>query len=191
MELQAKVSFATESPLDAAAALGDAGDVLAELFLYLARPGHELEAEAVVDHGEAAGGERQALTIGAAHMLAGRGLHVRQSRLGRDHCTHRVQFASTQGVQEIALHDDALTLPPGEPFACKMFGTSLHGVARLATKPAHGERHGIALNEAMVDPGRAGSGDLLVEVEIAAVGEHQRRAPVVRPPKAADLDDPS
>jgi hypothetical protein len=25
------------------------------------RPGHELEAEAVVDHGEAAGGEREAL----------------------------------------------------------------------------------------------------------------------------------
>jgi hypothetical protein len=54
-----------------ATVLSDAGDVLAELLLDLARPGHELETETVVDHGEAAGGERQALTVGAAHMLAG------------------------------------------------------------------------------------------------------------------------
>jgi len=82
MELQAKVSFATEGPLDAATALGDSSDVLAELLLDLARPGHELEAEAVVDHGEAAGGERQALTVRCRSHARRRGLQVRQSRLG-------------------------------------------------------------------------------------------------------------
>jgi len=84
------------------------------------------------------------------------------------------------------------------------------GPCRRARPRLRGVRHGPAWRRALRDQtrpwraaigsrstsrwsiqGRAGSGDLLVEVEIAAVGEHQRRAPVVRPPKAADLYDPS
>ena len=46
----------------------------AELLFERRRPRHELEAEAVVDHGEAAGSEREALTVGAGDILAGRGM---------------------------------------------------------------------------------------------------------------------
>ena len=40
----------------------------------------------------------------------------------------------------------SLTLAAGEPFVSVMFGAGLHGIARLAAEPAHGERHRFALN---------------------------------------------
>src|SRR5690606_5066584 len=54
LKLEAEPALAAEIPIDAAAVAGDAGDVAAELLVEGWRPGHELEAEAVVDHGEAA-----------------------------------------------------------------------------------------------------------------------------------------
>ena len=58
------------------------------------RPGHELEAEPVVDHGEAAGGERQALAIGAGDMLAGRRLVCSGSPVSAESfAPDRIEFA--------------------------------------------------------------------------------------------------
>jgi hypothetical protein len=66
-----------KAPVDAAVAARDAGDVAAKLLFEGGRPGHELEAEAVIDHGEAAGGEREALAIGAGDIFAGRAIEGR------------------------------------------------------------------------------------------------------------------
>ena len=71
--LTGRAPVAAEAPVDPAIRAGDAGDVAAELLFEGGRPGHELEAEAVVDHGEAAGGEREALPIGPGDILARRG----------------------------------------------------------------------------------------------------------------------
>src|SRR5690606_21521238 len=73
--LEAEVALAPQAPLDPAAALGDAGNVLAELVFDLAGPGHELEAErsvdaACFDHREAARRERELAAIDARHMFA-------------------------------------------------------------------------------------------------------------------------
>src|SRR5690606_4980601 len=65
LRLETEAALAPEIPIDAAIVAGDAGDVTAELFFKRRRPGHELEAQAFIDHGEAAGGEREALAIGA------------------------------------------------------------------------------------------------------------------------------
>lgn len=54
----------------------------AELLFEGRRPGHELEAQAFADHGEAAEGEREALTVGARDVLAGCRLIERLSGLG-------------------------------------------------------------------------------------------------------------
>ena len=51
---EAEAALAPEVPIDTAVVAGDAGDVTADLLLNGGRPGHELEAEAIVDHGEAA-----------------------------------------------------------------------------------------------------------------------------------------
>src|SRR5690606_39250839 len=110
---EAEVAFAAERPVDAAAASGDAGDVLAELVFDLAGPGNELEAAPAVrgdafDHGEAAGGERELTAIGAGDIFASLRLHMRQAGLGRELVAHRVEFAPAQRRQKIALQNDTL-----------------------------------------------------------------------------------
>jgi hypothetical protein len=44
--------------------------MLADVLLDRRRPGDELEAQSVVDHGEAAGGEREPLPVGAGDVFA-------------------------------------------------------------------------------------------------------------------------
>ena len=56
---QAQAALSTERPIDAAIATGDARDMLAEIALQRWRPGHELKAQSIVDHGGAAGGEHK------------------------------------------------------------------------------------------------------------------------------------
>jgi hypothetical protein len=60
--------------------------VAAELLFEGRRPGDELETQAVLDHGEAAGGEREALTVGARDVLAGCRLIERLYGLGDEPC---------------------------------------------------------------------------------------------------------
>jgi hypothetical protein len=48
----------------------------AEMPVELRRPWDEREAQAVVDHGEAAGGQREALAVGAGDRLAARSRRV-------------------------------------------------------------------------------------------------------------------
>ena len=71
-----------ETPLDPAALLGDAGDMVSEMPVERRRPRDEGEAQAVVDHGEPAGGQREALAIGAGDHLAAGGRRVGKSVLG-------------------------------------------------------------------------------------------------------------
>ena len=51
-------AVAPEAPVNAAVVAGEARDVPAKLIFEGRRPGHKLEAEAVVDHGETARRER-------------------------------------------------------------------------------------------------------------------------------------
>src|ERR1700730_13847519 len=122
-------------------------------------------------------------------MLARRSLHMRQPRLGRQLLAYGVQFAASQRVEQIALQDDALTLATGEPFVSEVFGTGLHGIARLAAEPAHGERHRFALDQTMVEPGGARRRDLGAEIDVRTGGEYERRPLVLRPAEAPNLDD--
>ena len=80
-------------PVDTAIAARNARDVAAEMFLHRRCPRYELETETVVDHREAAGGERQALTISARDMFAaGRALE-RLPGLGRQLLANFLEFA--------------------------------------------------------------------------------------------------
>lgn len=55
--LQPKAPFAAEVPVNAPISAGDPRDMLAEIAFERRRPWHQLEAQSVVDHGEAAGRE--------------------------------------------------------------------------------------------------------------------------------------
>ena len=135
-------------------------------------PGHELETEPVIDHGEAAGGERHPLPIDARDVLAfGCGL-IGEASLGRELRRRVVQFPPPQGGEEIAREDHALPLPACEPFLREMIDARLHGVAHLGAEPASAERRVLG-EELAVEPGRPRRRHLRLDRKIRAGGERQ------------------
>ena len=62
--------LSAETPIDVPAGRNHAADMAPELLLQRRPPGHELKPHPIVDHGEPAGGERNALAIDARDMLA-------------------------------------------------------------------------------------------------------------------------
>ena len=86
--------------VDATGAVRHAGDVLTDLAFEGRRPGHELESEAVIDHGEAARREREALPVGARHILARCGLRELSAGLGRELLAKGVDLALPQHVDQ-------------------------------------------------------------------------------------------
>src|SRR3990170_372802 len=87
--LQAESALPAEATVDAAVRSGDAGDVLAEIAFQRRRPGHELEAEPVIDHGKAAGREHEALTVDTSDVFPARRLLERCPRLGGELLANR------------------------------------------------------------------------------------------------------
>lgn len=55
--LTTQPSFPAEAPFDATGIAHDAGDVLADALVEYGLPRHELETDAVIDHGKAAAGK--------------------------------------------------------------------------------------------------------------------------------------
>jgi len=70
-----------------------------------------------------------------------------------------------------------------------MFGARFHGVAGLAAESPHRERHRIALNQAVVEPGRPLRADLLTEIEIRADRQHQGGTRIAGLTKASYFDN--
>jgi hypothetical protein len=80
------------------------------------------KAQAVVDHGEPAGGQREALAIGAGDRLTASSQHVEHPPLGRHPGAGGVELMASQCGKEVALQNDARPLTVGEIFRCEMFG---------------------------------------------------------------------
>src|SRR5450432_3569803 len=74
--------FPTESPFDAAGIAHEAGDVLADTAVEHGLPRHQLETDAVIDHGKAAARELGGANKRAADVLAGLGGGERQTAFG-------------------------------------------------------------------------------------------------------------
>ena len=67
---ESETAFPTKTPVDPATWRHDAGDVATELLFQGWTPGHELEAEPIVDHGETPGGQGHTLAVDAGDMVA-------------------------------------------------------------------------------------------------------------------------
>ena len=128
MRLEAEASLAGKTPVDAVVIASDARDVAAKMFFQGWRPGHQLEAEAVIDHGEAAGGEQETLPVGTGDELAAAGTVEGLAGFGRELFAERLQLAATQRVDQVAGEGCALTLPLAEALFDQMVGTALLGV---------------------------------------------------------------
>ncbi len=69
-----------------------------------------------------------------------------------------------------------------------MIGARIHRTAHLRAESAIGDAR-AALDQPMVEPGRAGRFHLCSEVEVRARGEHQHRLLLAGPADRAQLDD--
>src|SRR3990167_7759943 len=186
--LEAEPALAAQRPVDAAAGADDAGHLAAELLFEGAGPGNEAETQAIVDHGEAAGGEREALTNDAGDLLAGRSRAVCKPGLARDLRADGIQLALAQRVEHSALEHRALAEATRQPLADEMISARVHRTPHLRAESTVRDT-GAALNEAMVEPGRAGRLHLRGEVEIRSRGEDQRRLRLTGLADAAQFDD--
>src|SRR3546814_15302145 len=95
------------------------------------RPGHELKAEAIVDHGEAARCEREPLPIGAGDVFAAPSLGECPAGLRGELVRQRVKLASAQRLDELAREDDALDVPFGVPLVDQLLTAPNHGAAKF------------------------------------------------------------
>ena len=99
------------------------------------------------------------------------------------------QLALPQGVEQIALQDDALSLPAAKTLVGQVLSTRCHGLADLAAEAAHGERHRLPLDQAVIEPRGTRRRHLAGKVEVGAVCEHQRWPLIVGAAEPSHLDD--
>ena len=142
-----------------------------DLLFERGRPGDELEAEAVVDHGEPPGGEREALAIGAGDIFPTTDMIEWQTGFGDELLAQRTDLAISQRVEQPAGEDHAAALPLGEALADQVFSPLLERLLHLGAKAALRQRDGLAGNRLPVEPGRARCVDLRVDVQVGTDGE--------------------
>ena len=97
-------------------------------------PWDQAESEAVVDQGEATGGQVNTLLIGAHDRVALLGRMIRQASARTDACSGRFKLSSPQRVEHIPHEYDALTLPLSEALGNEALDASVHRRADLAAE---------------------------------------------------------
>src|SRR5579863_10517598 len=81
-QLDAQPTLPPKTPINAAGMRHNACDLSPEVLLQSGPPGHQLEAEPIVDHGEPTRSEDDALTIDAGDLLALGRRAVHEARFG-------------------------------------------------------------------------------------------------------------
>jgi hypothetical protein len=185
---QADSSLAAEAPIDPAVAARDAGDMAAEMLFEGRRPRHELETQAVVEHGEPAGSEIEAATIGAGGIFTDAGLEGRLARLGRETLAQRVELATPQCLDQVAAEADATALSFRQTLTDEMLGTAVERVADVGAETSAAKRDWLAGDGLSVEPSGAVRGDLLLERKVRSDGERDT-APALRILEPAQLND--
>jgi len=83
-------------------------------------PGHEAEAQAVLEHGEAATGEHEGAAIDAAYALSVLNDAMLHAGLTGDLLRGRFDLAAAQGREQVAGEEDAMAAPLGETLIDKV-----------------------------------------------------------------------
>src|ERR1700730_14351825 len=99
-------------------------------------------------------------------MLAVRRWPIDEPGLGGNLPDRVVQFSVSQGVEQIASEEDALSLPAGEPVTGEMFGAPVHRLTDFAPEAAASHRNRLARKKLAIQPRRAWCCDLLLEGEV-------------------------
>src|SRR5690606_9885345 len=129
---EAEPALSSKAPVHPAIAAGETRDMAVEVLFERGRPGDELKAESVIDHGEAARRERETLAVGAGDIVAPGGAVERKAGFLRQPAAESLEFASAQRLNQVTVEDDPAMLPRGQSFPHQMLGAFLHGLADLA-----------------------------------------------------------
>ena len=167
--------LSAETPIYVPAWRDHAGDMVPELLLQRRPPGHELKPHPIIDHGEPARRERDALAIDARDVLAFGGWAMGEPGLGRQSGGGLIELAPAQRVEKVASEDDPLALPPGQILLDEMIDPAVHRLADLGAKAAAAERRLLG-EKLAVEPGGAGRRDLRLDREVRSSGERQALA---------------
>ena len=117
-------------------------------------PGHELETETIIDHGEPTGRERDALAVDAGDLLTLGRRPVGEASFSGKFRGNPVQLLPFQSVEQIAREHDPLTLPTGQAFLDEVIDTTVHRLTNFGAESSSAVRR-FARKQLTVDPGRA------------------------------------
>ncbi len=132
------------------------------------RPGHQLEAQPVVDHGETPRGQGEAAAISARNAVTTGCALERQASLGDKLFGKRTDLALAQPVEQPAREDHAAALPFGQTLLDQVLHAPLHRLAHLGAETGLRQRRRTAGHRLAVEPGGAAGGDLGADIEIGA-----------------------
>ena len=151
-------------------------------------PWDQAESESVVDQCEAAGGQVEALPIGARDRLALPCRMIRQASVRSDARCRSLKLASPQRVEEITCEYDALALPVGEALPDQALDASVYRLADFAAESTRAKRGRFTSDELAVEPGGAARPDLRLDRQ---VGTHRQRDALAADGilESAELDD--
>ncbi len=93
-----------------------------------------MEAEAVVQHGKAAGGECQTLAVGAGNILAASRAIERLACFGGEFFAGRFQLATAQRVDQPAIEGDTLAVSLAEALSDQMIRASIQRLPYLGAE---------------------------------------------------------
>ena len=163
---QPQPALAAEAPVHAAIATRDTRNMPIEMPFERGRPGHQLEPQPVVDHGEAAGGQGETPAIGARDMLAACSPVERQAGLMGKPLGQITDLALAQPVEQPAREDHAAVLSLSQSLLDQVLRAPLHRLAHLDAEAGLRKRHGIARDRLPIEPGGAIGGDLGADVQV-------------------------
>ncbi|KTE24087.1 hypothetical protein ATE69_13615 [Sphingopyxis sp. H071] len=146
----------------------DAGDMPPDIAIKRGRPGDKLKPQPIVYHREPLGGEGDALSDGASHIVTGSGRLVRKTKLCRQLLCMGGDLALLQALQQIAHKDYALPLTAGKSGFDQMSGTCLHCLGDLGPKADTSAFQCLLRYKLTVEPCGAGCPNLLRQIHIGS-----------------------
>lgn len=148
---------------------------------------NELKAEAVIDHREAAGGEREAALVVAGDIFTAGRFVERPPALRRQLLAKGVQLALPQRLDQVAAEADATALTFRQTLRDQVLGATVKASRTSAPKPPP-ERDRFTGDSLPVKPGGAGCRDLLFDREVRADRQRDAASPL-SVVELAQLDD--
>src|SRR5947209_4779695 len=142
-----------------------AGHLATDLLVEHGPPRNEAEAQSIVDHGETAARKLRGIEKVAADRLALVDGPEGEAAFGCELPADALELLAREGADKVGFDPQlALRRPAGVPLADELIGAPLEGFTHLGAESAGRQRAAIAAKELTIEPSRAVTGHLVIEV---------------------------